>query len=464
MSDFNRTLARDLSQGNEYRDAYAEAFANEYLATQLQMLRKQRGLTQTELGERIGSNQGRISVFEDPEYGNWSLDTLRKFAREFDLWLHIGFEQYGTLVREVAHFRPENLVRPGFDQDPDIRECLLGPSESDPDAETWRLLGGCLAQNTPDLLQLANWLQGFGLPGFSPRDSNPAQQLLTSIPGGAMAEARPKLAGAVAALLRLDYTQLKPLLRQGSIFIDNLFLLAKALGPSLELQDALGGLYQRSLASGSPGLGFEGESGLLEAMINNQIDDRWHPVWYRYIEGGDYPKDFKRPAHPFLPGGPLTGFRGLLGARQDEKYWKNLSLGIHSFGLRFLLNGYEQVNSEPNLMDEMVAAMNVIFDWWNEPAAARSLLNASFDLMGESWSEHAASAWAVVVVDRGWYTVMCNGTEVDSKNVLDTIVSGLKLYSDWQSGRDNSATIDLKSILDLSEKGSNEIVRDMKVR
>ncbi len=461
MNDFKRKLARDLSQGNEYRDAYAEAFANEYLATQLQMLRKQRGLTQTELGERIGSNQGRISVFEDPEYGNWSLDTLRKFAREFDLWVRISFEEYGTLVNDVTHFRPENLLRNGFDQDPNVRELLAGPPESGPDAETWHLLAGCLAQSAPDLLQLANWLQGFGLPGFSPRDSSPAQQLLTSIPGGAMAEARPKLADAVAALLRLDYAELKPLLRQGSVFIDNLFLLAKSLGPISELQDALDAVYEHSLASGSTGLGFEGESGLLEAMIDNQIDDRWHSVWYRYIEGGDNPRDFEGQVHSFLPGGPLTGFRGLLGARQDENYWKNLSLAIHRFGLRFLLNGCGQVNSEPNLMDEMVAAMNIIFNWWNEPAAARSLLNASLDLIRESWSEHAAAAWAVVVQLRGWDRAICTGSEVDDKNLLDTIVAGLKLYSDWQRKRRRPAPISLQPLLAASLEGSRELVREM---
>ena len=83
MSDFEKKLARDLGQGKEYREAYAEAFANEYLATQIQVARKRLGWTQAELGEKIGSNQGRVSIYEDPEYGKWSLDTLRKMAAAF---------------------------------------------------------------------------------------------------------------------------------------------------------------------------------------------------------------------------------------------------------------------------------------------------------------------------------------------------------------------------------------------
>ena len=124
MSDFETRLAADLSQGREYREAYSEAFGNEYLATQIQMLRKQHGWTQAELGQRIGSNQGRISVYEDEEYGKWSLDTLRKIASVFGVWVKVSFESYGSLVHEAAHFQPQQLPRAGFENDPDVRRWL----------------------------------------------------------------------------------------------------------------------------------------------------------------------------------------------------------------------------------------------------------------------------------------------------------------------------------------------------
>src|SRR5437764_14175420 len=117
MSDFEVKLAKDLSQEKEYREAYAEAFGNEYLATQIQMLRKQHAWTQAQLGERIGSNQGRVSVYEDEDYGKWSLDTLRKIASVFGVWVKISFESYGTLIREATHFEPRQLLLPEFEND-----------------------------------------------------------------------------------------------------------------------------------------------------------------------------------------------------------------------------------------------------------------------------------------------------------------------------------------------------------
>src|SRR4051794_18531207 len=115
MSDFEPRLAADLDQGQEYREAYAEAFSNEYVATQIQVLRKQHGWTQAELGQKIGSNQGRVSVYEAEDYGKWSLDTLRKMASVFGVWLKVSFETYGTLIHDATHFQPQLLMRKAYD-------------------------------------------------------------------------------------------------------------------------------------------------------------------------------------------------------------------------------------------------------------------------------------------------------------------------------------------------------------
>ena len=68
---------RDL----EYREAYADDYLNTYVATQIQVLREQRGLSQQELAELIGSKQPGISRLENVNHTSWKTDTLKKIAR-----------------------------------------------------------------------------------------------------------------------------------------------------------------------------------------------------------------------------------------------------------------------------------------------------------------------------------------------------------------------------------------------
>jgi transcriptional regulator with XRE-family HTH domain len=442
MSDFEKKLANDLRQSKEYREFYAEAFSNETLATQIQVLRKQRGLTQTELGERIGSNQGRISLYEDEDYGKWSLDTLRRLAHEFDLWVTVGFESYGNLVREVTHFQPENLQRPAFEDDHDLWRWI---DELDPAGNPARtVIRRWSAARQPDRAVLAGWLQGLGLPDFDARQTTVVRYLLDHIPPGDehiwMA-----LAQQGAELIIASEDQIEPLLRSAPVYKENLFGLAAAIGRMNEslrtiLQPALDRGYQTALRKyeqeGRTGLGYEGETGLVEAMIQNQADSRWKPIWLDYLTGGRYPSDFSAPGHPFLPGRSPMGIRGLLGLPAGPDYWRELASGVRDLELRFLLHGKAKVKDTPNVLDELVDAIAVIFDWWGEPSAAQELLRGSWDLIGSgSWSDHPSAAWAYGVHTRRWALAVQTGNDIEKRTFADTIASGLMWYLDWQLAR-----------------------------
>jgi transcriptional regulator with XRE-family HTH domain len=88
----------------EYAEGYAESFLNSYIATQIKVIREQRGMTQAELGSQIGTTQAGVSRYEDVNYSSWSLRTLMKLARAFDVRLRVSFEPYGTLPDEVIRF------------------------------------------------------------------------------------------------------------------------------------------------------------------------------------------------------------------------------------------------------------------------------------------------------------------------------------------------------------------------
>jgi len=426
MSGFEEKLAKNLSQGQDYRDAYSEAFSNEYLAAQIQVLRKQRGWTQAQLGEKIGSNQGRVSVYEDEEYGKWSLETLRKMAAVFGLWVKVSFESHGTLVHEATHFQPQKLLRNGFEEDAEIRRWLELDEPASREEKTLRMIARWARAKQPDRSELAGWLQGFGLPDFDVRESTPVQQLPESIPeceDGIWSV----LARESAGLMTADENEIAPLVRTLSVFRESLFGLAKALGPRAEIRDGLQVVYDRAWRrfelEGWSGLGVEGEEGLLDAMIHNQLDGRWKEIWDGYLTGA---------THLFLPGKTRTGLQGLLGMPETPGYWREMARGIRDLERTFMKTRRDQLDITLDVMSELTKAVGVVFDSWGDAKSAQQLLRGSIDLIGAgSWGMYAQAAWAYGVRKRGWLQAVRVAEEMERGTFANAIASGLKFYKEW---------------------------------
>jgi transcriptional regulator with XRE-family HTH domain len=450
MSDFEKKLAKDLQRGRDYREAYAEAFANEVLATQIQMLRKQRGLTQAQLGERIGSNQGRISVYEDEEYGRWSLDTLRKIASEFGLWVKISFESYSTLVAEAAQFDAHNLLRNGFEEDQDLQRWLEEEQPATWRERTRRAVATWASAPLPNLAVLSNWLQG-DLPEFDPQVRTPVQHLREAVPASD-ADLWNEIARAVARLLAAEEDGLElPPTPNPAIYQENLFGLADVLGPRAEIRDALEKAYtwvERTFGlDGQTGLGTAGENAMLRAMVHNQVDDRWRePVWTdSYL---------KRGCHPFLPGGAMMGIRGLLGLPENEDYWRNLARGIRDLERRLVWD--ETVD----VLDELEGAFALIFDRSNSPEGARNLVRASVELMVPegSWSQYATAAWAHAVKRLGWHEAAWNvAPKFERTTLANMFVDGLPWYRDYKKAR--GVETDLDDLAFVADRARKEVTQ-----
>lgn len=131
----------------EYSEGYAESFLNAYIATQIKVLREQRVKTQAELAEQIGTTQAGISRLENVNYSSWSIRTLIKLARAFNVRLHVSFEPYGTLPNEVVNFSRESLERVKREDDQGLSERLvpiheksLAPRVSIANIEDWKVL------------------------------------------------------------------------------------------------------------------------------------------------------------------------------------------------------------------------------------------------------------------------------------------------------------------------------------
>lgn len=95
----------------DYAHAYLDEFLNVYLATQIKVLREQRGWTQEHLAELAGMRQERISVLENCNYQSWSIKSLKKLAEAFDLSLSVSFEEFGKQINVFNNFNRESLER-----------------------------------------------------------------------------------------------------------------------------------------------------------------------------------------------------------------------------------------------------------------------------------------------------------------------------------------------------------------
>ena len=116
-----RQKLRERLPDREYRHAYADESLNTYLASQICVLREQRKLSQEQLGALIGTTQSGVSRLENADYGGWSIKSLKKLAEAFDVRLHISFEPFGSLWRQMTECKTQMLERPSFDADPEFQ-------------------------------------------------------------------------------------------------------------------------------------------------------------------------------------------------------------------------------------------------------------------------------------------------------------------------------------------------------
>jgi len=93
----------------EFAHAYADEFLNILIATQIKVLRGK--LRQEDIAQLSGMAQERISILENVNYSSWSVNTLRKLAKAFDLRLRITFETFSSLIDDIQRLSEEGLQR-----------------------------------------------------------------------------------------------------------------------------------------------------------------------------------------------------------------------------------------------------------------------------------------------------------------------------------------------------------------
>ncbi len=131
MNELHETRRSELVESFrdvEYRESYAEDFLNTSIATQMRVIREQRGMTQAQLAQAVGTKQTAISRIENVNNPARNIGTLAEIAFKLGCRLKVSFETFGSLIEESLYFSRETLKRPAFEEDSVFTGIGLGAS------------------------------------------------------------------------------------------------------------------------------------------------------------------------------------------------------------------------------------------------------------------------------------------------------------------------------------------------
>ena len=132
-SSKKKRLLQDL-RDKDARDVFVEAHARTGPAYQIKSMREARGLSQAELGRKIGVGgdpQSTVSRLENPDYGKFNIRTLLKLASALDVGLMVRFVGFGELVRRYEDLSPEALNAASYGEDEDLMDMYFDSIPSD---------------------------------------------------------------------------------------------------------------------------------------------------------------------------------------------------------------------------------------------------------------------------------------------------------------------------------------------
>ena len=98
----------------EFRKQLIDEHINVGVAFQVRGLRNRQKLTQENLGELLSVKQPLVSAWENPNYGKYTLNTLKDLAEAFDVGLLVRFVPFSTLVNWTLNVTPNAIAPPNF--------------------------------------------------------------------------------------------------------------------------------------------------------------------------------------------------------------------------------------------------------------------------------------------------------------------------------------------------------------
>lgn len=99
------------------RDAFISAGVDQTIPFQIRAMRLKNGWTQKQLAQKSGMKQERISTCENPNYGRFSLNTLKQLASAFDVALIVRFAPFSEVVEWESNLSSHSLEIESYDDE-----------------------------------------------------------------------------------------------------------------------------------------------------------------------------------------------------------------------------------------------------------------------------------------------------------------------------------------------------------
>lgn len=119
MNTIKREQIWESLQDPDFRKQLIDEHVNVGIAFQIHGLRERQGLNQKQLAERLGDKkkQPLISAWENPNYGKYTLGTLKDLAKAFDVGLLVRFVPFNTLVDWTINLTRDVIAPPSFNEE-----------------------------------------------------------------------------------------------------------------------------------------------------------------------------------------------------------------------------------------------------------------------------------------------------------------------------------------------------------
>lgn len=109
----------------EFRKQFIDEHVNVGIAFQIRSLRNRQELTQFDLAQLLDAKQPLVSAWENPNYGKYSLKTLKELAKAFDVGLLVRFVPFSTLVGWTINLTHDVIAPPSFSEEEKYRIAVL---------------------------------------------------------------------------------------------------------------------------------------------------------------------------------------------------------------------------------------------------------------------------------------------------------------------------------------------------